>query len=184
MTGFDTCFLEAGATKGNVGIALHFGVRVGKVSYSERAPLIRHRLHKGQGLGGGRANVVHPALLEAAEGRALVGGHQPSVASVGGSHKSSRSRQRSAPHHVIGDASRKGALLEKRQLQCDLYERVWTHLLLFDELLPISFKSEHVHVEIIHQPVATKEGKTHIEGLSLSTYMFRFASPVQSVSRC
>lgn len=35
-----------------------------------------------------------------------------------------------------------------------MYERIWTHLLFFDELFPINFEVENIHVEIIHQPVA------------------------------
>lgn len=66
---------------GNVGITLHFGVKVRKMTHGERAPPVCHRLHKGQGLGGRGADVVHPTLLETSKGRALVGGHQPPVAS-------------------------------------------------------------------------------------------------------
>lgn len=66
----------------NTGITLHFGVKVRKMTHGESGPLVCHRLHKGQGLGGRRANVVHPTLLETAKGCTLVGGHEPSVASA------------------------------------------------------------------------------------------------------
>lgn len=51
-----------------------------KMTHGASGPLIRHGADEGQGLGGGRANVVHPTSLEAADGGALVGGHEPPVA--------------------------------------------------------------------------------------------------------
>lgn len=57
------------------------GVKVRKMTHGEGGPLICHRFHKGQGLGGGRANVINPTLLETANGRALVSGHEPPAAS-------------------------------------------------------------------------------------------------------
>lgn len=142
--------------EGNVGIALHVGVKVRKMTHGESAPLVCHRLHKGQGLGGRRANVVHPTLMETAEGCALVGGHQPSVASAadGITEIISFASTLGEFVHIFPLNLAKAALLKKRQLQGHLYERVWTHLLFFDELLPVIFKSEHIHVQIIHQPVA------------------------------
>lgn len=53
-----------------------------KKTHGESRPLVCRGLHKGQRLGGRGANVVHPALLETAQGCALVGGRQPPVASA------------------------------------------------------------------------------------------------------
>lgn len=47
-------------------------------------------------------------------------------------------------------------LLVKCELQGDLYERIWTHLLFLDEFLPVVFERENIHVEIIHQPEGAK----------------------------
>lgn len=111
----DTCFLYAGAIKGNVGIVLHFGVKVRKVTCSESAPLIRHRLHKGQGLGGGRADVVYATLLETTERRTLVGVHEPSVASATDDITEIITLV-STPCESLHILSHKDALLVERQL--------------------------------------------------------------------
>lgn len=52
-----------------------------KMTHGESGPLICHGLHEGQGLGGGRANVINPTFLETSNGRALVCGNEPPVAS-------------------------------------------------------------------------------------------------------
>lgn len=51
------------------------------MTHGEDDPLICHGLHEGQGLGGGRANVIHATLLETTDGRTLIRGHEPSSAS-------------------------------------------------------------------------------------------------------
>lgn len=51
-------------------------------------------------------------------------------------------------------------LLVKCKLQGDLYERVWTHLLFFDKLLPVIFEDENFHVQIVHQPAVERPDQT------------------------
>lgn len=50
------------------------------MTHGESGPLVCHGPHKGQGLVGGRANVIDPTLLETPDGGTLVGGHEPSPA--------------------------------------------------------------------------------------------------------
>lgn len=54
---------------------LVIGVKVRKMTHGESGSLICHGHHKGQGLWGGRANIINPTFLEPADGRALIGGH-------------------------------------------------------------------------------------------------------------
>lgn len=91
-----------------------------KMTHGERISFICHGLHESQSLGSGWANIVHPTVLKATDGRTLIGGHQPS-----------------------------SALVESK-LHGNLYESVWTHFLLFDILFSIGFECEDIHVEIIH----------------------------------
>lgn len=65
----------------NVGVIQQWWVKVRKMTHGESGSLICHGLHKGQGLRGGRANVINPTLLETPNGRTLVSGHEPSIAS-------------------------------------------------------------------------------------------------------
>lgn len=51
-----------------------------KMTHGASGSLICHGVDKGQGLSRGRANVVHPTPLEAADGGTLVGGHELPVA--------------------------------------------------------------------------------------------------------
>lgn len=89
------------------------------------------------------------------------------------------------------DADNERASLVKCELQGDLYERIWTHLLFFDELFPINFKVENFHVKIIHQPAAesTEDVRPDVHRKTLQIwlkYLFvlrLFVLPLQSVSR-
>lgn len=158
-----TCSLPAGVMDGNVAITLHVGVKVRKMTHGKSGPLVCHRLDKGQGLGGRGANVVHPTLSETAKGCTLVGVHEPFVApaSDGMTAIVTFASTLAELVRIFRMNLTKAALLKERQLQGDLYERVRTHLLLFDELLPVSFKSEHIHVQVIRQP-ALKSRETAI----------------------
>lgn len=127
-----------------------------KMTHGASGSLICHGADEGQGLSGGRANVVHPTPLEAADGGALVGGHELPV----------------TPDKVAQicyclffleecwtEASR-DALLVKRQLQGDLYECVRTHPQFLDIVLPIIFEDKDLHVQVVHQPVVQRGGGT------------------------
>lgn len=52
------------------------------MTHCESGPLICHGHHEGKGLRSGRADVIYPTLLETADGRTLVSGHKPFIASV------------------------------------------------------------------------------------------------------
>lgn len=51
------------------------------MAHGKSGPLICHGYHKGQGLRGRGANVINPTVLETPNGRTLVSGHEPSIAS-------------------------------------------------------------------------------------------------------
>lgn len=131
------------------------------MAHGESGPLICHGHHKGQGLGGRRADVINPTVSETPNGRTLVGGHEPSIAPGYMKDMITGISVYLKAHisHSIATAH-ECALLVKCELQGHLYECIWAHLLFFDELFPINFEVENVHVKIIHQPV-TKSTNRH-----------------------
>lgn len=125
------------------------------MTHGASGSLICHRADEGQGLSGGRANVVHPTPLEAADGGALVGGSELTV----------------APDNVTqiccccflgGALNRRQScrLLVKRQLQGNLHKRVGTHPQFLDVLLSILFEDKDLHVQVVHQPTVRGGGGT------------------------
>lgn len=52
--------------------------------------------------------------------------------------------------------ARRDALLVKRQLQGDLYERVGAHPQFLDVLLPVIFEDKDLHVQVVHQPTVQR----------------------------
>lgn len=125
------------------------------MTHGASGSLICHGVDEGQGLSGGRANVVHPTPLEATEGGALVGGNELAV----------------APDNVtqirycwflgrVWNRRQSFYLLVKRQLQGDLHKCVRTHPQLLDVLLSILFEDKDLHVQVVHQPTEQGGGGT------------------------
>lgn len=151
-----TCSLQAGVMEGNYSACWGQSEKNdSRKSWSSRLSSTSQR----PGPRGSRGECCPPDPLGNGEGthsrrcaRAFCG---TCVIRDDGNHHSCVNARRVRSY--FSDQSHKAALLKKRQLQGDLYERVRTHLLFFDELLPVSFKSEHIHVEIIHQPAVKTE---------------------------
>lgn len=147
-----TCFISE--ARWAVKWELVIKAEVRKMTHRERSPLICHRLYKGQGLGGRWANVINTTFLETPNWCTLVSGHEPSSASKCRADMiwNCTLMANSSIRDMLMISHIEYLLLEKCKLQGNLYEGIWTHLLLLDKFFPIIFEFENIHVEIIHQP--------------------------------